>query len=269
MKVINRKMVFRQRLNVARKAGHQINLQLFFQSYEATMSCVEYKDLSSSPNNVVNKDSLCESFSVSFPLCRNKIMCIFNSINIFQNYGWCSQKSCKKLHDVDAILDVEEAAARKKKRKRNHKKNLSENGECQAIDESRFPHTDLANGMHGTGEAPDEQSQDKTSACLAQISLSSQPHAETTVETIKPAPHSRTSSTHRASCDAFMTGFIMATYIATLAPPPEINSPFILNECSGAFQISNRIFLSGKDQPLIIQKSNFTSTSKAHQQKKL
>lgn len=68
---------------------------------------------------------------------------------------------------------------------------------------------------------------------------------------------------HRAGVDAFMTGFIMATYFLRHGQ----------EQCkAGSFQESveefqNKIYLTAKDIPLIISKSTFAKTSKDHREK--
>lgn len=68
---------------------------------------------------------------------------------------------------------------------------------------------------------------------------------------------------HRAGIDAFMTGFIMATYFSRHCG--EQGKDFCFQDSVQEFQ--NKIYLTGKDIPLIISKSSFAKTSKDHREK--
>uniref|UniRef100_T1J7G0 Target of EGR1 protein 1 n=1 Tax=Strigamia maritima TaxID=126957 RepID=T1J7G0_STRMM len=67
------------------------------------------------------------------------------------------------------------------------------------------------------------------------------------------------SSGHRAGCDAFMTGLVMAVFLSRYSTKCEgMNS----EDCVRIDEAINKIYLSGKDVPLIIQKSEFAKHSK-------
>ena len=69
---------------------------------------------------------------------------------------------------------------------------------------------------------------------------------------------------HRAGHDAFMTAFCFASFIAQKysARPTELNAISCWKEVVA--DVKNRVCLSGKDFPLIIQKSAFSKCSKSH-----
>ncbi|CAG2211972.1 TOE1 [Mytilus edulis] len=71
------------------------------------------------------------------------------------------------------------------------------------------------------------------------------------------------SGSHRAGFDAFMTGFILSTYIAQYG---SYNGSLLLKDL-GVEQMKNSIYLTGKDHPLNIVKSSFAKTSKEHRDK--
>lgn len=76
----------------------------------------------------------------------------------------------------------------------------------------------------------------------------------------------RKSNGHRAGCDAFMTGFAMACFLTNHGRFPQDVGTFKPTD-TGTEEMINKVFLSGKDVPLVIQKSAFNKSSKSHQEK--
>lgn len=70
---------------------------------------------------------------------------------------------------------------------------------------------------------------------------------------------------HRAGFDSFMTGFAFATFISRYGKCP---ADLDIRTCTlndlGVEDFINKVTLSGKDIPLLIQKGNFAKNSKDH-----
>jgi hypothetical protein len=147
----------------------------------------------------------------------------------FASYGYCSAKSCIKLHDVDFILQVELVKKQQKKAKKQ-KINL--------------------NQIAKTSEA---------------------------VKTIENNPILSENKIHNAGLDAFMTGFIMLSYVNKITKyrfdeciqKNITQSRFLkLNMLDHLDYLKFNVYITGKDYPLMIKKSNFSSYSQNHFNKK-
>lgn len=98
---------------------------------------------------------------------------------------------------------------------------------------------------------------------------------ELNVEISKPGAENQP---HSAGLDAFMTGYVMLNYInkftkfkraAELIDDMNTEEKIFFKDI---FQLEsmfrNNISLAGKDYPLVVAKSNFSSTSNGHKEKK-
>lgn len=80
---------------------------------------------------------------------------------------------------------------------------------------------------------------------------------------------------HNAGLDAFMTGFVMLNYLNKfskfkLKENVDLSKDNLnLNDFDELDKFLNKLYLTGKDFPLIIQKSKFSNLSNNHQTKKL
>lgn len=227
--------VFRkmQRFNASRENESSCSVQILFPNYGNSLPCVEYRDLSYTTKSGYSKDDIC---------------------NIYANHGWCPNgNSCMKIHNVGIILDVEELSGSKKR-----KRGKCTKGKSKLQKNVDFGDPTLSNG---NVQVIDEVKETKDLEVVLDEKILQVP-------TSKDGEHLQISTTtHRASYDAFMTGFIMAVYLTTIKPAPDLSKKFTLAEFPDKSDIANNIFLSGKHQPLLIRKSNFTSTSKEHEQK--
>ncbi len=79
---------------------------------------------------------------------------------------------------------------------------------------------------------------------------------------------------HNAGLDSFMTGYVMLNYINKFTKFKVISD--LLNNDKLNFQlndfdlenIKNKVYLTGKDYPLMIRRSNFATTSQNHKEKR-
>ena len=70
---------------------------------------------------------------------------------------------------------------------------------------------------------------------------------------------------HRAGFDAFMTGYIFSHYLSCVSKEHNItNLEEIMDKTN---EVANKLSLSAKDFPLLVTRSGFSRTSKAHQLK--
>lgn len=90
------------------------------------------------------------------------------------------------------------------------------------------------------------------------------------VKKILPSIHSSEKSLlycgHRAGFDAFMTGFVFAAFLETRC---KVKSPLeVITAIKSGFEDTvNKIYLIGKDVPLIVAKGNFAKVSSQHKKK--
>ena len=70
---------------------------------------------------------------------------------------------------------------------------------------------------------------------------------------------------HRAGFDSFMTGFVFAVFLSRYGTSGNETARGLKD--MGLDEFVNKVYLSGKDIPLLIQKGNFSKTSKDHKDK--
>jgi target of EGR1 protein 1 len=74
---------------------------------------------------------------------------------------------------------------------------------------------------------------------------------------------------HRAGFDAFMTGFVLACFISKHCTMGQdggrvVGAGIKFSQLTGLEGLTNKIYATGKDQPIIVAKSNFCNPSKNH-----
>jgi len=80
---------------------------------------------------------------------------------------------------------------------------------------------------------------------------STQPQDSKNTNNLKPSMDTKHANKgHTAGFDAFMTGYIFAHYLCKFS--------------SCLSDLRNKVYLSGKDMPLLLTKSQFTKNSKQH-----
>ncbi|OWF38964.1 target of EGR1 protein 1-like [Mizuhopecten yessoensis] len=179
----------------------------------------------------------------------------------YAGHGWCSRgNSCAKSHDVDLILDIDFLAQSKKSRKRKRRRDNN-------------PKTDNESG--GLTEPEEEQEMETT---IADMSIVAKEESEVCEkDSLKSSENGAVilpgavgvgkgpvvSGKHRAGFDAFMTGYIMASYVSEYGT----YKGSLKMEDVGLEEIQNLVYLTGKDIALSVVKSGFAKTSKDHREK--
>nr|XP_002129875.1 target of EGR1 protein 1 [Ciona intestinalis] len=166
-------------------------------------------------------------------------------------YGWCRNGIlCKKVHDIDTIVQFHKTSKQKRKRKRT--KSSSDTKDVQTL-------------MEQDEIKPTEENANPIKRAVFDNSTNTQGH--------------------RSSLDAFMTGYIFATFIASQYTPTPLNENSTTekeNDKKEKFtseiqylsrenktKIVNKLYLSGKPIPLQVTKSKYSKTSKNHNEKLL
>ncbi|KAI8588900.1 CAF1 family ribonuclease-domain-containing protein [Geranomyces variabilis] len=188
----------------------------------------------------------------------------------YASHGYCRNgRYCGKTHDLDVILDAQAAdaaAGGSKKRMRRSGSRKEADGKVEGLDGTPLPaNSSSGNGLDGEVNPSDVENQQESEPQEEQAQPPDAPFPP-----LEPPPNPASQHFHSAGFDAYMTGFVFARHFAkfntpstittnTKSPPP----PRSLKDAIG-----NKLYLMGKQIPLLVEKSSFASTSVEFRRKK-
>lgn len=203
----------------------------------------------------------------------------------FSAFGWCPNGTqCPLSHDTDLIVLQDEMNKEDKRKKRKRQRNKKKGGEDSSVfegaPENKMPHMEIDAQEKSVNKPSMNETDEQRNSGSVMTSFVKTPDVDNGAESMdqdvmkksicSPQKKKPDTGTHRAGFDAFMTGFIFA-HSCAVDQKTEARQDESKQAEQGAEQwlssCLNKVYLSGKSVPLIIVKSTFAKSSKAHLQK--
>ncbi|CAG8444530.1 8267_t:CDS:2 [Diversispora eburnea] len=177
----------------------------------------------------------------------------------YAQHGFCSKRmKCGFSHDLDLILDGQTKTSSKRKRKRGKAKKTPNKKSTKVhinerdtinneIQEDSSNNQDNLNNSNNSNNQDNSNSDQNNHSEYATVAL-----PPTLIPSTKPDQYD---NYHSAHYDAYMTGFIFACQLLKYSNITVLNN------------YKNKLYLMGKNMPLLVQKSEFSNTSVAHRGK--
>ncbi|XP_067677671.1 target of EGR1 protein 1-like isoform X2 [Haliotis asinina] len=262
-----------QRKNSFSQPHERDVVSLEFLDYPSTYTYVRYSHCEL-PHTMVERGDDVDSDHLQKILCHQ-----------YASFGWCQRGcSCPKSHDIDDIIDLDgiksARKSRKRKRRRQNQANSSSNGEemTEETDDSTEDsgsrdegkeefHPTVTKKLRTTSpESSETQGMNAKSNLDKSASNMSCDSGLEKVPNMSDLGIARKEG-HRAGYDAFMTGYIMAYYFTKFGKLPTETRRNVKLTDLNVEEFKNKVYLCGKDIPLVITKSSFTKPSKDHREK--
>ncbi|RHZ46318.1 hypothetical protein Glove_627g29 [Diversispora epigaea] len=167
----------------------------------------------------------------------------------YAQHGFCAKRmKCGFSHDLDLILDGQAKTTSKRKRKRGKPKKTSNEKLTKVhINERDTIIEETQETQEGSNNSNNNLNNQNNHSEYATVAF---PPA--LIPSTKPDQYD---NYHSAHYDAYMTGFIFACQLLKYSNITVLNN------------YKNKLYLMGKNMPLLVEKSEFSNTSVTHREK--